>query len=140
MASNKQTIIWRDRKHHMWFPWSFTVYEVRNERLYQRYGIFNTEEDEILLYRITDVKLTRSVSQRIFGTGTVILYSRVDESSEIYLENIKSPRQVKELLSELVEEYRQKNRVVGKEFYSHQVTVDANDYDDDDEILMDDEE
>lgn len=134
MANDKQTIIWRDRKHHLWFPWSFTVYELRNERLYQKMGFFNTEYDELLLYRVTDVAMKRSFLQKIFGTGTVTLFSRVDESSSIRLENVKSPRQVKELISEMVEDCRRKHRVVGKEFYSHEINFDS-----DDDIMMDDE-
>ena len=26
-------IIWQDRKHHLWFPWSFTKYYIQDERL-----------------------------------------------------------------------------------------------------------
>ena len=26
-------LIWEDRKHFMWFPWSFTKYYIENERL-----------------------------------------------------------------------------------------------------------
>lgn len=139
MANEKQKTLWKDRKHHLWFPLSFTAYELRNERLYQKTGFFSTKEDELLLYRVTDVAMERSLAQKLFGTGTVILSSRVDESREILLENVKSPRQVKELISDLVEEARQKHRVVGKEFYSHEIHMDGDGIDDDDEILMDDD-
>ena len=61
---------WRDRKHHLWFPFSFTIYEVRNERLYVQRGLFSTSFDETLLYRVTDLRLTRTLGQKIFGTGT----------------------------------------------------------------------
>ena len=69
MMENK--IIWQDRKHFMWFPISFTKYEIKNDRLYQETGLFSTHYDELLLYRITDLCLRRNLSQKIFGTGTV---------------------------------------------------------------------
>ena len=111
------TSLWRDRKHFMWFPFSFTVYEVKNDRLYIQRGLFSTSYDETLLYRITDVKLTRTLGQKIFGTGTIELCTTVDHDGHIQLENIKNPIQVKELLSEAVEDARDKKKVIGKEFY-----------------------
>ena len=43
MMENK--IIWQDRKHFMWFPISFTKYEIKNDRLYQETGLFSTHYD-----------------------------------------------------------------------------------------------
>ena len=106
MMENK--IIWQDRKHFMWFPISFTKYEIKNDRLYQETG---------LLYRITDLCLRRNLSQKIFGTGTVILYTKADSEREIHLKNIKNAREVKDLISKLVEDARDKKKVVGKEFF-----------------------
>ena len=48
MMENK--IIWQDRKHFMWFPISFTKYEIKNDRLYQETGLFSTHYDELLLW------------------------------------------------------------------------------------------
>ena len=118
--------LWRDRKHFMWFPFSFTVYEVKNERLYIQRGLMSTSYDETLLYRITDVKLTRTLGQKIFGTGTIELCATVDHDGHILLENIKNPIHVKELLSEAVEEARDKKKVIGKEFYGgHGMSIDG---------------
>lgn len=113
------TVLWRDRRHVMWFPFSFTVYELKKDRLYEKRGFLNTSYDELLLYRIVDLSLSRSLMQRLYGTGTIILKCKGDSSSEIRLENIKNPMAVKEMFSELIEEARLKQRVVGKEFYSH---------------------
>ncbi len=124
--------LWKDRKHFLWFPFSFTVYEVKNDRLYIQRGLMNTTFDETLLYRITDIKLTRSLGQKIFGTGTIELCTTVDHDDHILLENIKNPIQVKELLSEAVEEARDKKKVIGKEFYgSHGGSFDGIDFDPD---------
>lgn len=123
------TVIWRDRRHVMWFPFSFTVYELKKDRLYEKRGLLNTSYEELLLYRIVDLSLSRSLAQRIYGTGTIILKCKGDSSSEIRLENIRRPLEVKEMFSELIEEARMKQRVVGKEFYSHDhYGDDAGDY------------
>lgn len=116
-GSAKNVIKWRDRKHWMWFPWSFTKYEVRNDRLYVQRGFFRTSYDETLLYRIVDIRLSRTLAQKIFGTGTVTLFTRVDVNRHIQLVNIKNSVDVKEYLSELIEEIRNRKKVVGKEFY-----------------------
>ena len=109
--------LWKDRKHWMWFPFSFTKYAVTEDRLYITRGFFSKIYDESLLYRITDLTLRRSFWQRIFGTGTVTLTVRVDRDSTIELKNIKKSVQTRMLLSRLVEEARKGRNVVGKEFY-----------------------
>ena len=116
--TNSSTVIWKDRKHFMWFPFSFTKYSVQNDRLYTQTGLFSTSFDEVLLYRITDIRLSRSFGQKIFGTGTIELGTKVDHDRHIFLVNIKKPLEVKNLLSDIVEEARDKKNVVGKEFYS----------------------
>lgn len=116
--AGKNEVKWRDRKHWMWFPWSFTKYEVRNGRLYVERGLFKTEFDEVLLYRIMDISLSRTLAQKIFGTGTVTLYTKVDVNKQIQLQNIKNPVEVKEYLSDLIEGVRNDKKVVGKEFNS----------------------
>ncbi len=108
---------WKDRKHWLWFPWSFTKYEVRNGRLYVQSGFFTSKYDETLLYRVTDLQLTRSFGQKICGTGTIRVFTKVDTAREIELKNIKHPLRVKEYLSELIETIRDQKNVVGKEFY-----------------------
>lgn len=116
--AGKSEVKWRDRKHWMWFPWSFTKYEVRNGRLYVERGLLKTEFDEVLLYRIMDISLSRTLAQKIFGTGTVTLYTKVDVNKQIQLQNIKNPVEVKEYLSDLIEGIRNDKKVVGKEFNS----------------------
>ena len=123
--------VWKDRKHFMWFPFSFTKYEVSNDRLYQQTGLFNTVFDEVLLYRIVDLTLQQSLGQKIFGTGTIVLSCKVDREKEILLKNIKKPREVKSMLSDLVEEARDRKRVVGKEFYGRDGGDCSCDHDDD---------
>ena len=123
-----EKIIWQDRKHFMWFPFSFTKYEIKNERLYQETGLISTHYDELLLYRVTDLCLKRSLAQKIFGIGTIVLYTKADSDKEVLLKNIKNPKEVKDLVSKLVEEARNRKKVVGKEFFNNDIEID-DDYD-----------
>ena len=117
-------VIWQDRKHFMWFPLSFTKYQIKNERLYQETGLISTHYDELLLYRITDLCLQKNLAQKIFGTGTVVLYTKADSSKEIHLKNIKNANEVKDIISSLVEEARDKKKIVGKEFFDDSYGLD----------------
>lgn len=118
MAQQDGTPIWKDRKHHLWFPISFTSYFIENDRLMIKTGFFNTQLEETLLYRIVDLSCRQSLAGKLFGTGDIILKTKVDTTPEIVLRNISSPFQVRTLISNAVEENRQKRNVVGKEFYS----------------------
>lgn len=119
MKYEKDEVLWKDRKHFMWFPFSFVKYEIKNERLYEQGGLFSTTYDELLLYKVIDMTLKQSLAQKIFGTGTIYLTTRADTSMQVVLKNIKNPKEVKDLISELTEQIRQNQNVVGKEFYGH---------------------
>lgn len=119
MANINKDILWKDRKHHLWFPISFTSYFIEDERLMIKTGFFSTTLDETLLYRIVDISFKQTLAGKIFGTGNVILKTKADASGEIILENIKKPLEVRKMLSKLVEESRDKRNIVGKEFYGN---------------------
>lgn len=115
---NTNTILWQDRKHFMWFPFSFTKYYIENDRLMIKRGLFSTTIDETLLYRIVDLTFHQTLAGKIFGTGDIIVKATADATPEFVLENIKNPLEVRNLLSQAVEECRQRRNVVGREFYS----------------------
>lgn len=118
MATENTNVLWQDRKHHLWFPLSFTSYYLEDDRLMIKKGLLSTTLDETLLYRIIDISFKQTLAGKIFGTGNVILKTKADASGEIVLENIAKPLEVRKMLSKLVEESRDRRNVVGKEFYS----------------------
>lgn len=109
--------IWKDRKRN-WFglPWTFTKYALTEDRLFVSTGLLKTVENEVRLYRILDLSLTRNLMQRIVGTGTIIVSSADKTLGEFELKNIKNPAEVKEKLSEIVEKNRDQKRVTSREF------------------------
>ncbi len=103
--------LWKDRKRHLGMPLSFTRYRLSEDRLFCEVGFLNIKSDEILLYRVRDLQLTITLGQRIFGVGTVSVISSDKSIPRLELKNVKSPRQVKELIHQNVEEAKDKRRM-----------------------------
>lgn len=104
--------VWKDRKRtFLGLPWSFTRYRLKENKLIIDTGFFSRHEDEIRLYRIMDITLHRSLGERLFGLGTIHCCSGDKTSPEFDIRRIKKSGQVKELLSDMVEEERAKRRV-----------------------------
>ena len=54
------------RRPFLGLPLSFTTYELSNNRLFIRSGIFVRREEEVRLYRITDVSMRVNLLQRCY--------------------------------------------------------------------------
>ena len=118
MAKNpKPEYQWKDRKRYLGLPLSFTRYAVRDQRLYYSKGFFNTTEDELLLYRILDIKLNRTFGDKLVGVGTITLYTADKTNPELKLTRVKTPVRVRDLISKMVEEERLHLNIRGKELY-----------------------
>ena len=112
-----ENYIWRDRKRPIFgLPLSFTVYTLTEEKLLVDTGILSTKQEEIKLYRMMDLTLRRSIFQRIFGVGTIHICAADKTSPEFDIKDIKKPFEVKEKLSKMIEEQRDKKRISGREF------------------------
>lgn len=111
------TLLWKDRKRILGMPLSFTVYSIRNGRFYLREGFFTTRENEILLYRIMDINMKVTLWNKLFGVGTLTLFT-VDEShKQLLVKTIKHPQKVRDLISTEVEKEREKLKLRGREIY-----------------------
>ena len=111
------TLLWKDRKRILGMPISFTVYTLRNARLYLREGFFNTKENEMLLYRILDVNLSRTLGDKLFGVGTLTLFTVDETHKELKLKNIKDPQKIRDLISQEVEKERERLKIRGREIH-----------------------
>ena len=127
-------IIWKDRKRpFLGLPWSFTKYELTEQKLIINKGFLNVREEEVRLYRFVDVTMTQTLMQRIFGVGNLHCDTNDRSSGNFVIELIKNPREVKELLSDTVEAERERKRVSVREFMTDMddgVDADADDTDD----------
>jgi uncharacterized membrane protein YdbT with pleckstrin-like domain len=113
---NSENIVWKDcRRLIFGIPWPFTNYKLTEEKLLMGTGILNIKEEEVRLFRIVDVTLSRSIWERIFGLGTVHVCSADKTTPEFSIAWIKNAQKVKDLISEKVEVARKTNRVIGRE-------------------------
>lgn len=112
-----QELIWKDRKRYFGLPLSFTRYSIRGIRLFVSTGLFKIEENELLLYRIMDVKYNRTFADRIFGVGTITLFTADKTDSELKILRVKRSQKVRDLISKMVEEQRINIRARGKELF-----------------------
>lgn len=125
-------IIWKDRKRIFFgLPWTFTKYSLSEDRLFISMGFFSVKEDEVRLYRIMDVSLERKLWQRMCGLGTIKCCSADKTMEDFEIRNIKKSREVKEMLSNMVEDERTKKKVSSREFMDHE-RDEFDDYDDHD--------
>lgn len=112
-----EEILWKDRRRYLGLPLSFTIYSLDNNRFYVKRGLFNTVTDELLLYRVLDVRLTRTLGQKMFGVGSITLTSADQSSPSLLIKNIKKSDRTRRLLSNIVERERNEKRVMGKEMF-----------------------
>lgn len=125
----ERNVIWSDRKRTLFgLPLSFTKYTLTEERLFIQTGLFTTVEDEVRLYRILDVKLTRTLGQKIFGVGSIHVCSADKSMEDFEITSVKNSADVKEKLSELVEKNRVEKRVMNREaMFGQEVGYDEDD-------------
>ncbi|MBE5933367.1 MAG: PH domain-containing protein [Lachnospiraceae bacterium] len=110
-------VVWKDRKRIIFgLPWTFTKYGLSEDRLFVETGFLNLNENEVRLYRVMDVSLTRKLWQRLFGLGTITCHSSDKSMGTFDIKNIKKPSEVKELISSYVEAERSRKKVSSKEF------------------------
>ena len=111
MAFTADKLLWSDRKRYFGLPLSFTRYAISEDRLFQATGILNLKYEEILLYRIRDITLSRSFGQRIFGVGSITVTSSDKSRPVMVIQNVKDAPAVKELIHQQVEDMKIRRRV-----------------------------
>ncbi len=130
MAFKGDQYLWTDRKRFMGMPLSFTRYAMSADRLFFSVGFLSVRDEEVLLYRVRDISVRRSLWQRIFGTGSIIVSSSDKSTPVLTLKNIKRPMTVKEALHANVENAKLKRRMRIGEMMAD-VATDDTDLDDD---------
>ena len=103
--------LWKDRKRYFGLPLSFTRYRLSEDRIFVEKGFFNIHVEEVLLYRVRDLELQLRLTQRIFGVGTICVHSSDKTAPDLFLLNVKRPREVKELIFRQVEQEKDKRRM-----------------------------
>ena len=128
MENNTQ-YVWKDKKRTIFgLPWTFTTYKLTKDKLLIESGFLSKKEEEVRLYRIMYLTLNRPFWQRIWGLGTIHCCTADKSTPEFDVLKIKNAEYVKNLLSDMVEEERDKKRVSAREYMSDDVD-DIDDHD-----------
>ena len=111
MYDSDAEVVWQDRKRWCGLPWSFTRYCIIRKpgqyaKLVNINGFLTSHSEEVNLYRVDDFTVKQSMSDKIFGVGTIIVYCRDASTNTLELKNVKNPYKVRELLNKLVIEDR----------------------------------
>lgn len=108
----KKEFVERKRWAFLGLPFTFTVYSVGEEYLTINKGFLNKVEDDCYMYKITDVKLQRSLGERLFGTGTVVCYSSDVTDQKIELKHVKHSKELKDYILDMSEKARLRRRTM----------------------------
>lgn len=108
------TPVFTERKRLLFFglPWTFTKYTITPSLLTISQGLLNTTEDDCYMYKIQDVKLSKSIWERLFGLATLTCYTGDVTHREVVLQHIKHSNEIKAYLLKTSEEARIKRRTL----------------------------
>ncbi len=104
----------RERKRwgFLGLPFTFTVYHIREDMLVIETGFLNKKEDNCYMYKINDVSLKRSFWERIFKTGTVLLFTGDNSQPAKELKHIRNSKEISEFILKHSDEEKIKRRTL----------------------------
>ena len=97
----------------MWIENLAATYEVTEDRLIIRRGIFIKSIDEIELYRVKDIRIDFSLVNQWANIGTITIDSSDETTRDapLVIPNVEDAQRRRETLRTLVDAARQKRRV-----------------------------
>ncbi|WFR59695.1 PH domain-containing protein [Anaerocolumna sp. AGMB13025] len=113
----------KKRTKFLALPLCFTTYTISDEKITITSGFLSITVDDAFMYKVQDVKLTKSFTERIFGLGTVTCYTGDTTHPELQLLHIKNASVIKDFLMNASEEARRKRRTL------HTMDIDNSDTD-----------
>lgn len=93
-------------------PLYFTKYIITGDKITIQSGFLSITEDDAYMYKIQDVRLTKSLFERLFGLGTIICFTGDTTHPQLKLMKIKNSAVIKDFLLSESEEARRKRRTV----------------------------
>lgn len=120
-----------ERKRLLFFglPWTFTTYKLTPKKLTVKTGFLTSSEDDILLFRVMDLSLTRTITQKMFNLATLTVLSSDKTLPTLEMKNIRNYKLFKDLLEESVEKERLRMRMrAGEVIDSDNGVIGENDF------------
>lgn len=93
-----------------------TRYTLTTERIRALTGLIGKRSEQLDLFRVKDVRVTRGLAQRARGCGHVAVLSSDKTTPEMVLYNVKDPDNLAELIRKTAREARQRAGVKMQEY------------------------
>ncbi|MBQ2609257.1 MAG: PH domain-containing protein [Butyrivibrio sp.] len=126
--STKGEIRYKETQRLLLFglPWTFTKYELRDNDLTIIKGFLTVRENDCYMYKVSDVEITRTLMQRLFGLSTITCFTSDVTDKTIVMKNIKHGREIKDFLLHASEAARIRRKTVSMQ----NIGFDSDDMDD----------
>lgn len=102
----------KKRTKFLALPICFTTYTISDDKVNIKSGFLSTTEDDAFMYKIQDVRLYRSLLERVFKLGTIVCFTGDTTHPELRLIHIRRSGEIKEFLMQASEEARRKRRTL----------------------------
>lgn len=93
-------------------PFTFTTYDIKESLITIQSGLFKKTENDCYMYKVQDVELVTSLTERIFGIGTVVCYTGDVTHPKLELIHIRNAKAVKDYILEASEQARMRRRTL----------------------------
>lgn len=114
----------RKRWLFLGLPFTFTKYKIKEDMITIDVGLFKTIESDCYMYKVQDVTLSSTLTEKIFRLGTVVCNTGDTSHPVLKLEHIRNAKTIKEFILKESEEARIKRRTV------HMLDIGTGDIDD----------
>lgn len=126
-------LVYKEKKRtkFLGLPLCFVTYSIYDEKINIKSGFLSTTEDDAYMYKVQDVRLTKTLMERIFHLGTLTCFTGDKTHPEIKLIHIRKSSAIKDYLIAASEDARRKRRTM------HTLNIDGadDDFDDNDDDM-----
>ena len=109
-----ENIKYRERKRWVFLglPFTFTVYNIKDDVLTVDQGFFKKIENDCYLYKVQDVEHTQTFFERLVGLGTITCFTGDTTHPKLIIEHVKRSREIKNYILEASEAARMRRRTL----------------------------
>lgn len=107
-------MIYKEKKRSMFLglPWTFTAYTVTDEIITVDSGLLRKEENDCYLYKVIDVRLEKTLLERILGLGTVHCFTGDVTDPDLRIQHIKHAKEIEDYILKQSESERMKRKTL----------------------------